>query len=307
MSQKNNRDRGGGRQTGAGRVVILIFAHKEKLEWHEQISLAQCARVLEMHPTRLVCPDGMDTRAYRQIVPNIRVDPVEPHWLSSYRAYNRFKLHPELYRRYTQFEFILTHELDAFVFRDDLLYWCDQGWDYIGAPWFEGYYHAQPGAAPAGVGNSGFSLRKTESALKVLRSWACVEPAADVFARGFNSPNFPVRGPLSAVKHVLLGNRFHSWLNDFEENEDLFWGLHARKRLGWFKVAPHEVARQFSFEMEPARLLRENGGKLPFGCHKWHQLALEFWWPWIEAHGYQRPPCVPAAACRVTGDADRVL
>ena len=30
---------------------------------------------------------------------------------------------------------MLIYQLDAFVFQDDLAYWCQQNYDYIGAPW----------------------------------------------------------------------------------------------------------------------------------------------------------------------------
>ena len=49
------------------------------------------------------------------------------------------KILPFLYERYAAYEFMFTYELDAFVFKDELEKWCEQGWDYIGAPWFDGY------------------------------------------------------------------------------------------------------------------------------------------------------------------------
>ena len=60
----------------------------------------------------------MDVSAYRRIAPELIVDFIRPSLLSSYRAYNRLKILPFLYRRYADFEYVLTYELDAFVFRD---------------------------------------------------------------------------------------------------------------------------------------------------------------------------------------------
>ncbi len=137
-------------------VVILIFSHKPRLAWYEEISLRQCCRVLGQHPIRLVCPVGLDLSSYRVIAPNLQADFIPPHWLASLRAYNRLKILPWLYRRYAAFDYILTYELDAFVFHDELLDWCAKGWDYIGAPWFEAYTKATPSSRPIGVGNAGF-------------------------------------------------------------------------------------------------------------------------------------------------------
>jgi hypothetical protein len=104
-------------------VVILIFVHKPQLDWYEEISFRQCFRVLHKHPIRMIYPTSLDVTAYQRLVPNLKVDFVPAGWLSSVRAYNRLKILPFLYRRYAAFEYILTYELDSFVFRVELLDW----------------------------------------------------------------------------------------------------------------------------------------------------------------------------------------
>jgi hypothetical protein len=44
-------------------------------------------------------------------------------------------LSEEFYQAFTDFEFMLIYQLDAFVFRDELADWCRSGYEYIGAPW----------------------------------------------------------------------------------------------------------------------------------------------------------------------------
>src|SRR5262245_21541072 len=151
-------------------VIVLIIAYKDKLDWYEEIGLRQCFRVLGNHPISLVCPDGLNVDAHRRIAPKLRVDFIPPHWQSSYKSFFRLKVLPFLYRRYARYEYILFHELDAFVFRDDLARWCASGWDYIGAPWFEGYNKAAADAKPLGAGNGGFCLRRTAAMLRVSRT-----------------------------------------------------------------------------------------------------------------------------------------
>jgi len=275
-------------------VVVLVFAHQAVPEWHEAIALRQCLEVLGRHPIRMVCPEGLDTSAYREIGPKLQFDFIPLHWLASYRAYNRLKIHPFLYRRYAAFEYILTYELDAFVFRDDLAEWCRQGWDYIGAPWFEGSHWAASDAAPTGVGNSGFSLRRTQAMLRVLRSFGHVIPVKTVIAdwrqRGTYSP-----GSLWLLfQRLTYRNNFFAPLNDFGGAEDEFWGRFAATRFPWLRVAPYDAARQFSFEVNAPRLYREIGGQLPFGCHKWTGLTPDFWFPIIRSLGYTVPDPIPA-------------
>ncbi len=270
-------------------VIILIFTHKPRLEWYEAISLRQCVRVLGAHPMRLVCPEGLDIAAYQRLAPELREDIIPGRWLSSVRAYNRFKILPFLYRRYADFEYMLTYELDAFVFRDELLRWCSEGWDYIGAPWFEGWSATDSDAKPIGVGNSGFSLRRVPAMLRVNRSWKLIRPARDVYSEWRICNRMTPRGMLRLLRTLLASNNFFAALNGYQGNEDVFWGIVAPSRFAWLRVAPYEVARHFSFEMNPEKLFNECGGQLPFGCHKWMADSLGFWRDKIAALGYEIP------------------
>lgn len=270
-------------------VVVLIFSHKEDLSWSEQISFAQCFRVLGQHPIRLVCPTGLRVEKYQAIAPGVEIDYLPARWFVSHLRYNRLKVLPLLYRKYSAFEFILTYELDAFVFKDELLQWCKEGWDYVGAPWFEGYYTAKPDAKPFAVGNSGFSLRRTSSMLRVLRSWRYIVPPAAVFKDWRTTGRFTPRSLLGLVSRLTFRNNFFGAFNNYEGNEDLFWCLSAAKQFPWFRLAPYNVAKHFSFETHPGRLFEECGGQLPFGCHRWMAETLGFWRDKIAALGYEIP------------------
>jgi len=287
------------------KVVILIFAHKPMPEWYEATSLEQCFRVLGRHPIRMVCPIGLDVSAYRRIAPALKVDFIPPHSLASLRAYNRLKILPWLYRRYADYEFILTYELDAFVFRDELLDWCEQGWDYIGAPWFEGYAYARPDAAPIGAGNAGFSLRRVSTMLRVMRSWKAIRPPLNVYSEWRRRTDTLPRGLWGLLGNLTWRNCFHHYLNRFSENEDIFWAC-AGDRIAGFRLAPYHVARHFSFEYNPERLFLECGSKLPFGCHKWMECQPGFWKPLIEAEGYRWLAGGGNAAENVEADASPV-
>jgi hypothetical protein len=268
-------------------VVILIFSHKPALEWYEQVSLQQCVKVLGRHPMRLVCPVGMDVAAYRRIAPGLEADFIPSHWMASYRAYNRMKTLPFLYRRYAAYEFILSYELDAFVFRDELLHWCEQGWDYIGAPWFDGYERANEASSPLGVGNGGFSLRRVQAALRVTRSCQLIHPFCEVFREWRQVESRSWRRYWWLLRNLTTRNCFHHWFNRYADNEDLVWSA-AGARVPGFKVAPWCVGAEFSFEVNARRLYRDIG-RLPFGCHKWMGIQPDFWRPFIEAEGYRWP------------------
>lgn len=67
-----------------------------------------------------------------------------------------------------------------------------------------------------------------------------------------------------------------------EQNEDLFFAA-ADKEL---RIAPIEIALQFSFERQVRACYERNQHELPFGCHAWERYDLSFWKPFIEQYGY---------------------
>lgn len=243
-----------------------------------------------MHPIRLVCPQALDIAEYKAIAPILVKDCVPSNWLATVQAYNRLKMSPRFYERYLDYEYLLTYELDCFVFHDELDHWCGRGWDYIGAPWFAGLADAQVDAAFLGVGNSGFSLRRVATMLEVVHTWKRIAADGEMFrkAKQRNREKGFVRSQLAAAKAVAYNN-FHWPLNVRGKNEDYFWGEEVPRRFPSYKVAPVGEAKRFSFEVNPSRLYREIGEQLPFGCHKWMTYEPEFWWPLIRSCGYVLP------------------
>ncbi len=282
----------------AGIAAVAIFVHSPDLTWDEVVSLRQCWKVLSDHPLFLVHPRGMDIGRYLAIAPGLRLLPVDPRHLASVRSYNRLKLDPELYGLFRDFEFMLTYELDAFVFRDELLRWCDMGYDYIGAPWFEGWYGAKHDAKVRRGQNSGFSLRRISSAQRVLRSFRLVRPLKECYERWRPVGRLSPGSLVLLLKWCFAENCFHPRFNQFTANEDEFWSHYADRSFAWFKIANYGAARQFSFEALPERLLAENGHQLPFGCHKWSAPGLlPFWKPHIEACGHKLRHADPPNSC----------
>jgi hypothetical protein len=270
-------------------VVVVIFSHNETLEDSEKISLQQCARILGKHPLRLMCPRGMDTGEYIKIAPQLVIDEVDPACLSSLPAYNRFKTDLYLYDYYRSYEYMLTYELDSFVFSDDLLYWCSKDWDFIGAPWFEGDYAPTPNASVISGVNSGFSLRKISSCRRALKSWRLMRPLREVFNVWQSHGCYTLGAFKLLVQQAFFWNAFHHKHNHFVGAEDQFWTCLVPDKLKWFKVADYQSSAKFSFELLASRLYAESNHQLPFGCHKWISYEPDFWRKHIESVGYTFP------------------
>lgn len=280
--------------------VVAIVTHTASLSAWEEISLRQCDRVLSDHDLVLVCPRGMDTSAHLAVAPRLRVLYVRPRWLSSYERFSYLKLSPVLYRAFDRrgYTHVLFHELDAFVFRDELQQWCAEGYDYIGAPWFSGRPHYGDDSVVIGAGNGGFSLRNIRSHVRANRSLHYLVPPRDVWkGRHVGAPaNRAVAAARLGLKLLGIGNNTCYYLRApgyrLGRNipaEDLFWVERMSRALGWFKVADASAARRFSFEILPRRLYEMNDHQLPFGCHGWYRFDLEFWRPFVESAGFVLP------------------
>jgi hypothetical protein len=278
------------KQRSQMRAVVLITVHEPTITPLEEISLRQCFKVLGSHPIRLICPSGMDVSAYKAIIPEIVVDYIAPHWQSSYTNFAKLKIEPFLYERYQAYEYVLFYELDVFVFRDELEKWCAAGLDYIGAPWFVGHVVANDSSPVLGVGNGGFSLRKTASMLRARRStWLWLR----LLASHVRSHPLQALGRVPEDLLRILRGKYPSLV--FARGEDNFWGLVVNRHLRWFRVASFDEAREFSFEALPRRLYKLNGDRLPFGCHAWTRYDIDFFRPHVEAFGYDLARLAPRA------------
>jgi hypothetical protein len=233
--------------------IIIIPIYKATLTEPEKASLIQCCKILDKHDISLVCPDSLDVKEYTHILDaykvNHRVERFDDRFFRSTETYNLLMLDVDLYKRFNHYDFMLVYQLDAYVFRDDLDHWCEQGYDFIGAPWnrfdlLRNKMHLLEGGV-----NGGLSLRKINSFIKVLEDVAALGTAGKIME-----------------DHIKSGR-----------NEDGFYSSRAREIDPSFRVAPFDVAAHFSFERKPRKLYKMIGGNLPFGCHAWMRYDPKFW------------------------------
>lgn len=281
MSKSLSRKKNGG-------TAILIISHKEELDDFEKISIQQCLSILGKHDTYFILPQGLKADNYKIYSPNAKFDFIPPHWQRDYEWFNKLKVLPFLYERYKNYEHILFYEPDAFVFKDDLDFWCSTEYDYIGAPWFKKFSNDTDKHDFLGVGNGGFSLRRIASHLKVLNSYSYIHPIDELseLLLKNKSPLQKIKAIPSFIRNLTVSNNTHYLMNNFSGHEDQFWGLVASRNFEWFTVPSPIIASQFAFEMKPSVLFELNNHQLPFGCHAWWKYDLAFWKPHIEKFGY---------------------
>ena len=234
-------------------VVILIIAHKPKLDIFEARSLRQCFSILGDFPIVLVCPSGLDVSEYKTIASQAEFCFIDPKWQSDYMMFNRLKISPLLYEMFASFDYVLFYELVSWVFGDELNYWCNPGYDYIGAPWvnmniYKWLFHKKKKYPPEIkwvhwltqgkklklVGNGGLSLRNTKSMISNLK---------------------------------LFSFRARNW----SAHEDSFISHYIGTFNSRLKIPDVETALQFSFDVYPEKAFELNHDRLPFGCHAFYR------------------------------------
>lgn len=227
-------------------VAIVVPIYKRELSCFENISLQQLFNVLGgMYDIFFVAPETLGS-TFNIASAHMRFFPDE--YFVSVEAYSKLLLTAGFYDRFEEYEYILIYQLDAFVFEDKLKFFCELGYDYIGAPWLSGFIEDTPlGRKVIRVGNGGLSLRKVKSCRDVL------------------------------LKEKILLKLYE------KRNEDVFFAMCANDT---FKVAPLEVALSFSFEREVQNCYQKNNYQLPFGCHAWEKYDLKFWEKYILKYGY---------------------
>lgn len=249
-------------------VKIVVPMYKTTLDDYEKKSLDQLVEVLGEYQKVIIKPKNLDVQEILDNYENqFDVQDFDDSYFVDIIGYNRLMLASEFYERFLNTKYILVYQLDAFVFKDELRYWCNLDYDYVGAPWLckmkynrksmklfltirKAIYsllkvkHRQQCFYK--VGNGGFSLRKNATLYKVTHEKQAVIQ--------------------KYLKNVSKSSQF---------NEDVFWGMEATKDKG-FRVPSWHEALLFSFDQFPEVAYKYSGGKLPFGCHRWNK-ELHFW------------------------------
>jgi hypothetical protein len=236
-------------------VAIVIPIYRVNITDSELASLQQCLKVFENENIFIIHPNELDINFYKNIYGyRISFRGFHKNYFESIQGYNQLLLSTHLYKVFIQFKYILIYQLDAWVFRDDLIYWCNKNYDYIGAPWinweWSSFYAShltftRRFAYRLGyrrfnlVGNGGLSLRKVDSFIQNLQ-W------------------------------------FQKSAKNFDKNEDYFFSFYITSYNPFFKVAPFKEALQFSFDENPREAYQLSNKQLPMGCHAWPK-HLDFW------------------------------
>jgi len=260
--------------------AIVIPVYKELTDRYEEHSFRQCLKVLHHYDVYLVTHEHLPLSSYDIISREYGVTLNRVFFPISYfkgiEGYNNLMMQKQFYASFKAYRYILVYQLDAFVFKDELAYWCNLGYDYIGAPvespWFEKCNSGKDGVVVWRVGNGGFSLRKVDYFLKVLsRRLPLMKTKINSFFK------------YSELKKIA---NFFGWENtisyyvnlESKMNEDVFYTVYLLDSYIPPQLPPVETAALFAFEKAPSYMYDMIGQRMPFGCHAYLKYEYELFW-----------------------------
>jgi hypothetical protein len=180
---------------------------------------------------------------YQLLFPEIAIARFDSIHFQDLHHYNRLVSSVFFYQYFANdYQWLLMHQLDAFLLEDRINYFCELGYDYYGAPWKEG------------VDSPLFLFNR-----RLLKRWGS---RFYVGNGGFSLRN------ISKTIHLLARKRNHITHQLFLE--DMFfgyWGTHDAN----FQACPAGIAASFSLETNP-RYWMTKLTEHPMGLHaplKW--------------------------------------
>ena len=232
-------------------IIPLSFSGFNNLSEYEWISLRQAKKVFWNRTICFLTPIGLKVNIPNELKPAM-IKELDTKYFGSLESHSLLLLSMDFYNIFDKYEYILLYHPDAFVFRDDLDYFCSLKYDYIAAPHF-----------PRTINNPGSFMDS-----KIY----------DGLYGGFSLRK--VKAFSNACKQYRLA--IESW----RHNEDIFYSVLAQNS-NIIKKAPLCIARKFALEERLRRFYRLNKQTMAMGIHGWWKFDLPFLRPFIEEAGYK--------------------
>lgn len=231
---------------------IVVPVYKSELDHNEKLVVDNLLKLYNISNLCIVGPISISYPIEFSTFEKVKFNDL---YFNSINGYNKLMLSREFYERFSNYKYILIHQLDAYLFKDELNYWCEQNFDYIGAPWFRDERKIvklfrskkikERGIIFNKVGNGGLSLRKTKTFLDFI----------------------------SAHKNIINTNISH----ELYGIEDVFWSIIAPQYYN-FKIPMIKKASRFSLDRKPKIGMELNNNELPYGCHGFEKKKTKDFW-----------------------------
>lgn len=224
------------------KCAVIIPIYKLPLTNFEMVNIDTTLENLKGHQVFIIAPDDLDIASLHKHSNFSGVERFNKNFFKSVSDYSRLMLSDELYMRFeSTYSHILVCQTDAVILKPELSSWLVKPYDYIGAPWRNGYEIkiktntipiAEGIQCKAYVGNGGLSLRRIDSCLRLFNEFK------DIHA---------------------------NWI-EHGHAEDLFFGF-TGSISKFFQLPNIMTAALFSHETDSDYFFKFIGNQPPFGVH----------------------------------------
>jgi hypothetical protein len=231
---------------------VVIPVYKKLPSEDESFSISYSLPNLLGFDICLLAPQSLNTLYYEKKWNLLNCIRFSDKYFTSTNAYSELLMSPMFYEKFLTHDYILILQPDAIVLKPELQQWVNRGYDYIGAPWKDGfqtfinlgtsYEKINPILCSCFVGNGGLSLRKSSSCISLINEFKDVA----------------------------------QWWASSGSAEDLFFSFIGNISLD-FKIPNLMTAAHFSHETDPEYMYSLINKKLPFGVHAWEKYSREHW------------------------------
>jgi hypothetical protein len=231
--------------------AVLIPVYKDKLTEDELFSVRTSISNLQGHDVFWVAPEHLDLSFYNHNIGLFRTQLFDSNYFRSIACYNKLLTSEFFYQTFIDYEFCLICQPDAVILKPELQEWLKKPYDYIGAPWPNGYslkIHTKKIPIPEGitctafVGNGGLSLRRNRACINLIKEFDDVA--------------------------FIWGEEGHA--------EDLFFSFLGQISKT-FQIPNTMTAAMFSHDIDPIYLFNLIGRQVPMAVHAWGKYDRPHW------------------------------
>jgi hypothetical protein len=114
-------------------VSVIVPILDPQINPTEERLLHHCLDMLDRYPVIFITYEGADLSIIKEHNEEIDVIYFPEKYFHSRAHLASLFLMEDFYDRFSWCEFLLIHELNSWIVRDELHYWCKQGYDYLKA------------------------------------------------------------------------------------------------------------------------------------------------------------------------------
>jgi len=247
------------------KIVIVIPIYSLFLKGYEIKVLDKLSSLCKDYEIYFIHPKSLNLNKEELFFSyNFKCLSFEDSYFKDIAGYNRLCLSYSFYDSFKDFDYLLIHQLDAFIFENAFEKWISQNYDYVAPPW-------------VGVDAFKFIRGTFENNVPLLLKAKLLPLHRRLFGHDFFVGNGGISlRKVRTFKRVL--KIFDSIAREWAYNEDLFYSLYVPAYYPIFRIPSFDKALTFGFDLNPLEAFELNGNELPMAAHGFDKPAYLSQW-----------------------------